>query len=114
MKNKQEKYFHFIAIISLKGFSEYNKKHGWKKGDRLLAEVASLLSEHFPAAYIFRVFGDDFVLMSKKNPKEENIKDTLSHTLKKHKLKYEVDIIDLELENIFVLSDIEAFQERKK
>jgi len=114
MKNKQEKYFHFIAIISLKGFSEYNKKHGWKKGDRLLAEVASLLSEHFPAAYIFRVFGDDFVLMSKKNPKEENIKDTLSHTLKKHKLKYEVDIIDLELENISVLSDIEAFQERKK
>lgn len=114
MKNKQEKYFNFMSVISLKNFSEYNKENGWKNGDKLLTEVASLLSEHFPDAYLFRVFGDDFVMMSEENYKEEKIKDALGDLLAQHQLKYQVDIINLQDQDISMLSEIETFQKTKK
>lgn len=103
MKNEQGKYV-----------SEYNKKNGWEKGDKLLAEVASLLSENFPDSYLFRVFGDDFVLMSKECYKEEKIEAVVDGTLKKHKLKYQLDSIDLQEEDISKISQIETLQKTIK
>lgn len=57
--------FSFMSVIYLHNFSTYNLEYGWKNGDKLLSEFSQYLIENFKNATIFRVFGDDFVLLSK-------------------------------------------------
>lgn len=47
----------------LKNFSQYNSKHGWDKGNELLRMFAAFLQERYSDAMVFRVQGDDFVLL---------------------------------------------------
>lgn len=59
--------YEYFNILSLKNFSFYNKKYGWLEGDGYLKNVAIILKEIFPKPdnSIFRVFGDDFIILSK-------------------------------------------------
>lgn len=58
--------YSYLNILSLKNFSLYNKKNGWLCGDDYLKNVAVILKELFeePENHIFRVFGDDFIILS--------------------------------------------------
>lgn len=47
----------------LKNFSQYNSKHGWDKGNELLRRYAQFLQERYREAMVFRVQGDDFILL---------------------------------------------------
>lgn len=66
-RNVFEKNHICVHILYLHGFNRYNEKYGWSKGDELLNEVVNCLSEHFPSSYIFRIHGDDFVIMNEKH-----------------------------------------------
>ena len=59
--------YNYFHVLSLKNFSEYNKKFGWIEGDRYLKNVATILKDLFIDSdnLIFRVFGDDFVVLTK-------------------------------------------------
>lgn len=52
-------------VIFLKNFSQYNKKYGWEIGNALLKSVADDLAQRHPDGTLFRVQGDDFVVISK-------------------------------------------------
>ena len=54
------------AMYCLKNFTQYNKKFGWKAGDELLKLFAQYLQKNYPDAMIFRVHGDDFILICEK------------------------------------------------
>ncbi|MCU7940241.1 MAG: HD domain-containing protein [gamma proteobacterium symbiont of Bathyaustriella thionipta] len=58
-----------IHIIYLHNFSSYNNRYGWSKGDKLLREFADILKENNPDSLIFRVHGDDFILLDKQQIK---------------------------------------------
>lgn len=47
----------------LKNFSKYNSKHGWDKGSELLKRFAQFLQVRYSEAMVFRVQGDDFILL---------------------------------------------------
>jgi putative nucleotidyltransferase with HDIG domain len=47
----------------LKNFSQYNSKHGWDKGSELLKRFAQFLQTRYSEAMVFRVQGDDFILL---------------------------------------------------
>ncbi len=55
----------YIYYIELHNFSEYNKKYSWKEGDKFLVKFADFLYEFYQSAVVFRVEGDDFMVMSK-------------------------------------------------
>ncbi len=57
-------YFSANAIY-LHNFGEYNKKFGWSEGDEILYKLASKLKKMYESALIFRIHGDDFVILSK-------------------------------------------------
>ncbi|MBU0720667.1 response regulator [bacterium] len=63
-KNRDEKKQICLNIIYIKNFSSYNQKHGWSEGDILLYNFTLYLKSEFPASQIFRIFGDDFVVLS--------------------------------------------------
>ena len=79
---------HFHAVksykysINLHKFSAYNTQFTWKKGDEFLKEFAHFLKKIYPKQLIFRIEGDDFLIVSEE--KLENI-DTDIATFEKFK-----------------------------
>lgn len=63
-----ELYFKNISpkryIIRLQNFSDYNKKEGWNAGDVLLREFAQWLMQRYANSTVFRIEGDDFMILS--------------------------------------------------
>lgn len=55
-----------LHILHLLNVSEYNKLHGWANGDLLLKDFAAELVTSFPATLTFRVYGNDFAIISKE------------------------------------------------
>ena len=77
-------------IIDLKDFSFINDKYGWKVGNDVLINTAKILSKTFNDALIFRIFGDDFAIISKEHL-NINIEDLTN--LINEKISYSVTII---------------------
>ncbi|TVQ69464.1 MAG: HD domain-containing protein [Oceanospirillales bacterium] len=65
-------HFHSLQMLLLKNFAEYNSKYGWHAGNQLLKDFAAWLEEKCPGAMLFRVMGDDFVVI---NPPERWLKN---------------------------------------
>ncbi|WP_331774136.1 HD domain-containing phosphohydrolase [Sulfurospirillum sp. 1612] len=64
-KNKDEQNFLCFNIIYIKNFTLYNQEHGWDAGDLFLKNFAGYLQTAFEDSKIFRIFGDDFLILSK-------------------------------------------------
>jgi PAS domain S-box-containing protein/putative nucleotidyltransferase with HDIG domain len=61
--------------VKLHNFSQYNNAHSWSKGDEFLISFASFLHNSFSKATVFRIEGDDFMLIC-----EQKIED-IEHTI---------------------------------
>ena len=53
--------------VYLHNFNQYNKKNGWTEGDKLLNKFATVLSSIDNVDFIFRVNGDDFIILNKEH-----------------------------------------------
>ena len=62
----KDKYVHTVGIF-LRNFSQYNKKNGWDAGDILLKKTAAFLMKTFNNCMVFRVWGDDFIILCKES-----------------------------------------------
>lgn len=62
-KSKDENLFLCLYMLYIRNFTAYNKKNGWDAGDALLKEFADYLKYEYRDFKIFRIFGDDFVLL---------------------------------------------------
>jgi putative nucleotidyltransferase with HDIG domain len=79
--------FQYRLDINLRGFSKLNHEQGWKKGDDVLKEYASFLLTKFSENdAVFRIQGDDFVILS--NIANKITQDELEIPL----LQYQVNI----------------------
>jgi diguanylate cyclase (GGDEF)-like protein len=52
------------VFVDVNGLHEVNNKYGHKVGDRMLQIVADTLLKEFPFKQVFRIGGDEFVVMS--------------------------------------------------
>ncbi len=62
-----------LNILFLKNFNTYNKKHGWIGGDIFLKNIVDILIQNYQNDLIFRIQGDDFVVLSKERINFEDI-----------------------------------------
>lgn len=109
IKNITEKNFHYMTIFSINNFSIYNKRYSWEDGNKLLKKLAVIFIEQFPQAFIFRIFGDDFAIMSHKKIETQKTQSMIKNLLHPNSLDYREDVIDLKVQKIENLTDIEAF-----
>lgn len=72
----------YAYLIQLGHFAKYNDSQGWNLGSRALASFAAALVARWPDAMIFRVMGDDFVVLSKR-PLQIDTEQLKSETLLK-------------------------------
>ncbi len=58
--------YQILNMLFLKNFNAYNKKYGWLEGDLFLKKVTEVLIRNYPDALVFRIQGDDFVVLNHK------------------------------------------------
>jgi two-component system, LuxR family, sensor histidine kinase TtrS len=64
MRNGEEgRYTHGVMVL-LGAFSSYNARFGWQAGNQLLIRLANQLTASCPQALVFRIMGDDFLLLA--------------------------------------------------
>ncbi len=54
-------------MLYLHNFSQYNQKNSWSEGNQLLQNLVTFLYQQYPEAMIFRIHGDDFVILNHKH-----------------------------------------------
>ncbi len=64
-----------VLFLNLCGMGDYNKKYGYLEGDKLLREVAILLSEEFGEESCSRFEQDHFAVIAEIDGLEENLKN---------------------------------------
>lgn len=62
--NSSKRYY--INILCLHNFGVFNTTYGWDEGNTFLKRVVEILSASYESASIFRIHGDDFVLICDK------------------------------------------------
>jgi putative nucleotidyltransferase with HDIG domain len=107
MKNSYEPYLKNMLIFSINSFSSYNKLYGWNEGDKLLQKFASILTKTIESNLIFRVFGDDFIVLSEKKINSFWALESLNIFMKEKSMSYKIYDVDLKDRNIISLRDIE-------
>ncbi|MBW6521703.1 MAG: PhnD/SsuA/transferrin family substrate-binding protein [Desulfoarculaceae bacterium] len=56
-----------LHILSLQNVVEYNKRQGWELGNLFFQDFAAELQAHYPKALIFRAYGNDFAILTRKH-----------------------------------------------
>ncbi|NWF66126.1 MAG: response regulator [Campylobacterales bacterium] len=92
--------------IYLKNFTKYNIENGWEGGNTVLKEFSKYLLREYQNSFVFRIHGDDFIIidenrdlmLNETNMKQESILKDLYvdiHVVKKD-LKSVNKVLDLE------------------
>jgi putative nucleotidyltransferase with HDIG domain len=106
-RNNFEHEFHHINVFFVHHFNRYNQQHGWSAGDALLHSIVEMLESLYPQALIFRVHGDDFVLISSE-PIAVNL-HTLQHSplIRSHGLSLSHQYFAIDDESLHNLHQLE-------
>ena len=64
IKNRETKLYSYLYALDIKNFTQYNNKNSWEAGNKLLINIANYLKTTYTDTLIFRVHGDDFLLLS--------------------------------------------------
>lgn len=105
--NKDLKKILCLNTLYIKNFSAYNKKYGWGKGDKILQNFSDYLKSEFPDLKIFRIFGDDFVLLCKKHFEIDIDKINALSLFKANNLHCEHKHFNLQKSNINSYKDLQ-------
>jgi putative nucleotidyltransferase with HDIG domain len=62
-----EREYYCVHLVTLKKFSNFNREYGWNKGNELVRAVANQLQMRCPSSLLFRIQGDDFLILSRKH-----------------------------------------------
>ncbi len=108
-KNRYEKTYSHIYAFFLKDFSAYNKESGWSAGDKLLNTFATTLKKFFTNSLVFRVFGDDFVVLTRDEFSIEKLREDLDAIIKETNVECVLKEIDVSRVDISSSEEIESF-----
>lgn len=109
-RNSFDAEYKYLVMFSLKNFSGYNKANGWTEGDALLSGFATVLYENNQDSLVFRIFGDDFVILSKNALIKQDVLAYVDEFFKDFEIEYHMQEIDLTRTKIDKVSKIELAQ----
>jgi len=93
--------------IYLQDFTQYNKKYGWKNGDLILSKLAKELETISSGGLVFRLYGDDFILLTKEYFDVQKYSESLDNFLKDSGITLRYKYYDIEKLNIENITDLE-------
>ena len=105
VKNTYDLQYKNLYFVRLKNFSVYNKIKGWKNGDAILQAFAKSLQ--FDVSKVFRVFGDDFVILDNGECDKQMIQKKLKKIVDKTSIQYDLLKIPLDAKKFISVDDLE-------
>lgn len=102
-ENYTEIYAYHVNCIN---FSAYNKKHGWKQGDKFLQSIADTIASAYPKSFIIRIFGDKFLILYLNEHSEFDI-HVLDSILEGQDIKIDFNHISITEEDITTIDKLE-------
>ena len=99
--------YRYALMVKLHNFTQYNAEHGWIKGDEKLTEIAARLQQTEENHLVFRLFGDDFVLLLQEKLTAV-IKNMLLHKeIEDTCLNYSMNYVDLQKNKLMSVEELE-------
>ena len=108
----QLKKYSYALLIQVHNFTQYNAEHSWSKGDEKLTEIVAALQSLEETHLVFRVFGDDFVLLLKNKIKASQRERLLNNECKDTCLHYSTHYIDLHERTFMNMDELEKIMHR--
>ena len=108
----QLKKYSYALLIRVHNFTQYNAEHSWSKGDEKLTEIVAALQSLEETHLVFRVFGDDFVLLLKNKIKASQRERLLNNECKDTCLHYSTHYIDLHERTFMNMDELEKIMHR--
>lgn len=106
-RNQELKKYRYALLISLHNFSQYNAENSWSDGDKKLKDIANKLQTIEKDHLVFRLFGDDFILLLKSKVYPLQKEQFLSNELKNTCLNFSTCYIDLNEKTLINLDELE-------
>lgn len=106
---KKDYNYKFLYQISLKNFTQYNKKYGWDAGDIKLQQIAKVLNDNFflPNGLVFRIFGDDFIVLNQKTVDMDVLLKPIIEDFNQFEIKIESKVLDLRKNKITNFNELD-------
>ncbi|MEA3369782.1 MAG: DUF3365 domain-containing protein [Campylobacterota bacterium] len=105
--NVEEFNINCIYTVYLHDFNQYNKKNSWSEGDELLKNFAKVLEDINESDFIFRVYGDDFIILNKEHFELKDSIESLEKVLKGTGVTVTYEHFDMKAEGIHDIKDLE-------
>ncbi len=81
----------FSTIVYLRNFSMFNREEGWEKGNQLLTQIATEMTVILPTSQLFRIHGDEFIVLSEKPLELSILDELLTNKIANSCIKYQVE-----------------------
>jgi len=107
VRNSYEKVYFYLNAFFLKDFTHFNKEFGWSEGDLVLKSIANLLKDYYEGSLVFRVFGDDFIVLCEEESSLSDVNGLLEKLLSEKKIQFISKSINLTKTSIASSQDIE-------
>jgi len=108
IKNNYSVEYKYITVISIHNLNSLNEKKGWESGNLYLKNVSNNLERIYQPLNVFRVFSDDFAILS--DQKLNIDKDKLSQFICKEEISLEIERYDIEENKIYSFHDLEILR----
>jgi len=105
---------HCFYAISLHNFNQYNQKYGWDAGDKLLVEFAGTLVKINKSELVFRVDGDDFIVLNSNHIELGDYLDIMENSLKNSGVSVTLEHFDIQSDAIKTIRDVETLMKHRK
>ena len=96
-----------LNILYLHNFTKYNKTYGWAMGDTMLRKFALELKRINSNDFVFRLYGDDFILLNKEHFDIQEHLTELENILKGSGITVTYKHFDIRDEIIKDMADVE-------
>lgn len=91
----QKREYNCAYFLNIKNFHHFNKRYGWIEGDNKLIEIAKNLKAMFKEAILFRVYGDDFLILHEDHAEIDTAQITALLNLDVSMLEVEIHHLEL-------------------
>ncbi len=109
LQGKKRLSLKFIYAIYLHNFSIYNNNYSWHDGDKLLRKIARKLLKLSSDERVFRIFGDDFLIINEKQIDLEDKIKAVEELLKDTGVTVSFKQINLDIEKIHSIEELEKY-----
>jgi GGDEF domain-containing protein len=99
-----------LQMLHLLHVADFNKLHGWAKGNTFFKEFAIELQHRFPESLIFRAYGNDFAIISKEHLAIDKEVFNAFQCIINTAIEIEIEHIDLSARKSYTIDKMEKLE----